>query len=86
MVDLLVRAAGQVPQPDPRREAIESWISMVLSRMMRMDELEQWARAALASEGISAEHRLEMSTVLAGSQLYPDPAEAERVLREVLVL
>jgi DNA-binding CsgD family transcriptional regulator len=85
VIDLLVRAAGQVPQPDPRREAIESWITTVLSRMVRMDEVEKWARAALASEGISAEHRLEMSTDLAGSLLYLDSAEAERVLREALV-
>jgi hypothetical protein len=62
---------------------IEGWVSMALSRMMRDDELERWTRAALAREGISAEHRLEMSFVLARTQAYPDPAEAERVLREV---
>ena len=84
VIDLLVRAAGQVPQADPRREVIESWVSMALSRMMRDDELERWARAALAREGTSAEHRLEMSCDLALAQLYSDQAEAEWVLREAL--
>jgi DNA-binding CsgD family transcriptional regulator len=84
VIDLLARAAEQVPQPDPRREAFEGWISTLLSRMMRLDELERWARAALASEGISAEHRLGMTTDLANSLWYSDPQQAERVLREAL--
>jgi hypothetical protein len=51
--------------------------------MVRMEELGGWARAALAREGISAEHRLEMTTDLA-SAVMGDPAEGERVLREAL--
>jgi DNA-binding CsgD family transcriptional regulator len=84
VIDLLTQAAGQVPQPDPRREAIEGWMSTVLSRLMRIGELERWARAALASEGISAEHRLEMTTDLAATLRYSDLPEAERVIREAL--
>jgi DNA-binding NarL/FixJ family response regulator len=84
VIDLLAQAAAQVPQPDPRREAIESWMSTVLSRLTRIGELERWARAALASEGISAEHRLEMTTDLAGTLRYSDPPEAARVIREAL--
>jgi DNA-binding NarL/FixJ family response regulator len=84
VIDLLVRAAGQVPQSDPRREAIEVWVSTALQRLSRMGELERWARAALASEGISAEHRLEMSLDLATSLAYNDPLEAERVIRAAI--
>jgi DNA-binding CsgD family transcriptional regulator len=84
VLDLLTRVAGQIPQADPRREAIESWVSTVLYRMRRMDELGRWDRAALAREGISAEHRLEITTDLVSTLTNTDPAEAGRVLREAL--
>ena len=82
VIDLLTRVAGQIPQADPRREAIESWVSTVLYRMRRTDELERWDRAALAREGISAEHRLEITTDLL--RTLTDPAEEGRMLREAL--
>jgi DNA-binding CsgD family transcriptional regulator len=81
VIDLLTRAAGQLPPDDPRREAIESWVSTVLARTIRTEELVRWGQAALAREGISAEHRLEMTTDVAAAL---EPAEGERMLREAL--
>ncbi|HEV2372022.1 MAG TPA: AAA family ATPase [Streptosporangiaceae bacterium] len=83
-IDLLSRAAEHVPRTDPRREVIESWMVAALRRMLRFGDLRRWARAALASDGISAEHRLEMSWALAYSLLYSDPPEGARVAREAL--
>ena len=83
-IDLLSRAADQVSGTDPRREIIESCLIAALRRMLRFGELQRWARVALARDGISAEHRLEMSWALAYALLYTDAPEAARVAREAL--
>jgi DNA-binding CsgD family transcriptional regulator len=83
-IDLLTRAAERVPRTDPRRETIESRMATALRRMMRFGELQRHTRAVLASDGISTEHRLEMSWALAYSLLYSDPTDGARVAREAL--
>jgi tetratricopeptide (TPR) repeat protein len=83
-IDLLSRAADRVSGPGPRREIIESHLIAALRRMLRFGELQRWARVALARDGISAEHRLEVSWALAYSLLYSDPPEAAGVAKEAL--
>jgi DNA-binding CsgD family transcriptional regulator len=83
-IELLSRAADDVPRADPRREVIESLLVMALQRMLRFDEVRQRTRVVLADSGISAGHRLEMSWALAHSLLYSDAAQAVQVAREAL--
>jgi DNA-binding CsgD family transcriptional regulator len=83
-IDLLARAAEHIPRTDPRREAIESRMVAALRRMLRFGEVEQRTRAMLASEGISTEHRLEMSWALAYSLLYSSPPDGAQVAREAI--
>jgi len=63
---------------------IESRLVVALRRMMRFGEVQQLTRTVLASDGISAEHRLEMSWALAHSLMFTDMPEAARVAREAL--
>jgi DNA-binding CsgD family transcriptional regulator len=83
-VDLLSRAVDQLSGTDPRREIIESRLIAALRRMLRFEELQRWARVALARDDIGAEHRLEVSWALAYSLLYSDPPAGAKVAREAL--
>jgi DNA-binding CsgD family transcriptional regulator len=83
-IDLLTRALEHVPRTDPRREVIESRLVAALRRMLRFREARELTRAVLASDGVSAGHRLKMSWALAYSLLYSDPPAAAQVARQAL--
>jgi DNA-binding CsgD family transcriptional regulator len=83
-IDLLSRALEHIPRADRRREVIESCLVAALRRMLRFGEVQRWAQSVLASDEISAGHRLETSWTLAYSLFYSDPPQAARVAREAL--